>query len=294
MIVELHNIQSIAMARYDIAEKGITQIVGDNSNGKSILIKAMAFVANNLIKDKDQRESLINDNANMGIIIMSRNGMTLKVVVSRARENCYYELTRKDGSVITRTIREGGMEHLSDEFGWVSFNDEICLQVFETFGVMPFVNNRASSDYEIMDYIITDKVANNFIESYEKVTYPEFKRQITELKAKSDSCSRILDGITFYDIKSYEDIKYKLEYFKRIIPNMIPYEPTRLPITKYLKYSELIPMEFKRLPIFRVFPNIPEFKSIRNELANFSSVMCGVCPTCGIKFSDLEEHIHEV
>lgn len=288
MIVELINIQSIKKATYILEEKGITQITGDNSNGKSILIKAMSFVANTNIKDKDERESIINDNSTLGSITMERNNMRLKVVVSRARENCYYELTRSNGSVITRTIREGGLELLAEEFGWVAFDGNICLQIFETFGVMPFVNNRASSDYEIIDYIITDKVANDFIETYESITYPAFKKYASNLKSTVDNVERTLSSITFYDIPKHEDILYKLKNYQRNLEYIKICNVEKLPITKALKYVEINLINVVRLPIFKIIPLIEETISLSRLLDDYHLALNGKCPTCGTKLKDRE------
>lgn len=293
MIVELTNIQSIAHAVYQLDEKGITQIIGENSNGKSILIKACTFVTDTRIKDEDERRAILNWNANVGVITMTREGMKLKVTITMERENCRYELTRKNGEVITRTIREGGLEILADEFGWVTFEGNVCLQIFETFGIMPFVNNRESGDYAIIDYIITDKVANNFVEEYEKMTYPAFKSYAADLKAKVESSQRILDGITFYNINEYEDILFKLKRYQRNIAHLRVHTPTKLPITKAFKYIDIKPVIPNRLPIYRVAPVAPTLSSLSSFIKDFYSAAQGLCPTCGTKFIDMEDHVHE-
>lgn len=288
MKVKLLNIQSIKSVEYDLTEKGITQITGENSNGKSILIKAMSFVANTHIKDKDERETIIKDDCPSGAIIMERQGMTLEVVVARIRENCYYKLKRATGEVITRTIREGGLEKLADEFGWTSFDGGVSLQIFETFGIMPFVNNRMSSDYEIVDYIITDKVASNFLENYEKVTYPAFKKFVSDLKHNIEVFQRNLDGITIYDIEKYENMLNRLKAFQRNINHLITYEPTRLPITKAFKYVNVNPIKVNRLPIYKIAPSTPKVNSLLSFISDLHTTMNGMCPTCGTKLKDRE------
>lgn len=288
MKVKLLNIQSIKSAEYDLTEKGITQITGENSNGKSVLIKAMSFVANTHIKDKDERETIIKDDCPSGAIIMERQGMTLEVVVARIRENCYYKLKRATGEVITRTIREGGLEKLADEFGWTSFDGGVSLQIFETFGIMPFVNNRMSSDYEIVDYIITDKVASNFLENYEKVTYPAFKKFVSDLKHNIEVFQRNLDGITIYDIEKYENMLHRLKAFQRNINHLITYEPTRLPITKAFKYVNITPIKVNRLPIYKIAPSTPKVNSLLSFIIDLHTTMNGMCPTCGTKLKDRE------
>lgn len=294
MLVELKNIQSIGHAVYDIPETGITQIVGENSNGKSILIKAMAFIANSLIKDKEERETIIKDGMDSGIIKMSRNGMTLTVVVSRQRENCIYKLERSDGSTIQRTIREGGLEKIAEEFGWIAFDGRVCLQIFETFGIMPFVNNRLAGDYEIMDYIITDKVANAFIENYASETYPKFKEMVNTYSVTVENCDKMLASISIYDVEAYTEMLQRLNKYKHIVPFMKVCEPSKLPITKYFQYARLTPIEPLKLPVFRIIPELQPLRDLTNEVSNLNLALSGTCPTCGVNFKELEVHSHEV
>lgn len=294
MIVELINIQSIQKATYEIEEKGVVQIIGDNSNGKSILIKAMSFVATTLIKDKEERETIINDDVDSGIIIMSRKDMTLKVYINRELSNCRYELVRANGTVITRSVREGGLEKLADEFGWATFKDGVCLQIFETFGTMPFVNNRASGDYEIVDYIITDRVANNFIEAYKGTTNTEFSRYASDLKTKIAYADKVLSEISFYNIVAYENILYKLKAYQRNVSKLFILNTSKLPITRAFKYVDVPMYSPRKLPVFRVLPSIPSLLQLTTYISNLVSTLNGVCPICNTKFKDMEEHVHDI
>ena len=292
MLVKLCNIQSIYEATYDIPEVGITQIIGENSNGKSILIKALSFIAKGLIKDKEERNDIINDNKESGSIFIEHNGTSLLVNIARERDNCYYELRRKDGTTIKRTIREGGLEYLTEELGFAVYSNNVCLQIFETFGIMPFVNNTASSDYEIIDSIISDKVANDFVFNYKNITFPKIKELVSTLKFKIESCDNVLSGVTFYNIDKYEDILYKLKKYKNILSFMKVIEPNPLPITKYFKYDNLKVFEPKLLPIIRVIPTFDLPSSLYQEVKDLSLALNGTCPTCGVRFSDLENHNH--
>jgi energy-coupling factor transporter ATP-binding protein EcfA2 len=292
VIVELTNIQSIKSATYHLEEKGITQIIGENSNGKSILIKACIFITDTRIKDEDERKAILNWDSGMGTIAMMRDGMMLKVTVALEKENCRYELTRKNGEVISRTIREGGLEILADEFGWVTFEGNVCLQIFETFGIMPFVNNRETGDYAIIDYIITDRVANKFVDAYEGETYPAFKKYSVDLKSKIESSQRILDGITFYDIQKYEDVLFKLKKYQRNLAHLKIHVPTKLPITKAFRYIDIQPLRLTKLPIYRVAPAIPTLNSLKSYITDFYNAAQGVCPTCGTKLIEMEVHSH--
>lgn len=311
MLVELVNIQSIRKGSYDIAEVGVTQIIGENSNGKSVLIKAMSFVANGKIEDQEERDAIINDNCEVGYIQMSRNGMTLLVCVARHRDNCYYKLTRADGTSITRTIRESGLDKIANEFGWVSFSGNICLQIFETFGIMPFVNSTATKDYELIDYVTTDKVANDFVETYEKETYPEFKSIVSSLKVKLETINQQLSSITIYDTEKYELILSRLKSYSRNIGlintisitrlpitkavkyiDIEPINVTRLPITKAFKYIDILPIKVNKLPIINIVIECDVLSSLSSYIEDYTKSINGYCPLCNTKFIDMVDGGH--
>lgn len=289
MRIILRNIQSISQAVYDIEETGITQITGDNSNGKSILIKAVMFVATCAISDAEERNTIINDKCNFGDIVMERNKSKLHVYITRERENCYYRYI-DDTIDIKRTIVEGGLNKLVEKFGWVVFDDNICLQVFETFGIMPFVNNRASSDYQIVDTIITDKMANLFVKQYETITFPLFRKYTSELKAKQDFIQSQLNSITVYDIDMYQDILYKLKKYQQNIQFLMTIEPKRLNISSVVKHVNLSSIEVKRLYIPRVFPVLIEVKNISVSMNEYVTALNGICPTCGTLLINVKIH----
>lgn len=287
MLVRLENIQSIRRAEYNLEEKGVTQIIGENSNGKSILIKAMAFIANNLISDKDERETLINDHSDFGTIELEREGMRLFVRVDRSRENCYYRFTSSNGSSITRTIREGGLDKLAEEFGFVSFDGGVCLQIFETFGIMPFVNNRISSDYEIIDYIITDKVASAFVDNYQAITFPAFKQAAANLKNNIAITQNRLQQMTFYDIPRYEEMKRKLKFYSSVIQYMSPCSLKKLSIPVPIKYGNLKPVELKKLPMLTIIKPCEQLLSVKKHMEDYLTALSGVCPTCGTEYREV-------
>lgn len=287
MIIELVNIQAITHAVYDFPDAGVVQITGENNNGKSILIKAIAFVANTLITKNEERESIIKDDCSYGTIYMIRGEQKLLVYVSRERGECYYQYTTSTLNV-KRTIREGGLDKLASAFGWSTFSGGLCLQLFETYGVLPFVNNSAACDYEIIDEIITDRVANDFVQNYSSITYPLLRDAVAKYKQNVESCERELKAITVYDVAKYELMAARLRRYQEIVQYMIPYVPAKLPITKYMKYGTLKPVHMVKLPIFRIFPVLEAPVSLSSYISSLHTALSGSCPTCGTKISEME------
>ena len=281
MRITLKDVQSIKYAVYDIEEKGVTQIIGENNNGKSILIKAMAFIANTHIKKKNKREPLINDACNQAYILIERLGMKLEVCIARQNENCYYRFTDTDGSTIIRTVREAGLDKLADKIGFKTYSNNVCLQIFETFGIMPFVSNTEQGDWEIIDSIISDKVANDFVETYSQITYPKFVETVKYLKMKLEDVQRRFSDITFWDIEKYSDLSKRLSEYQRNVQHFVNYTPTELPVLSILNCIDVPLFEPIELPIFWVIPQVEDLRDLTNEINTYSKLYNGVCPTCG-------------
>lgn len=286
MIVQLRNIQSYKDYNIVIDEPGCTQIVGDNSNGKSVLCKAMSFISKGDIRIESKRASIINDNCESGSITLSRNGMILNIMIHRVRDNCMYELTRPDGSVIRRTIREDGLDELVDEFGLVTFDGNICLQIFETFGQWPFINTKLSVSFEIMDYIITDKVASDFVDNYTKVTLPAFKERLSTLKRLQSANDEKLRSIVYYDKDTYVNLSKRMGSYARNLEKLKIYEPKRLPIFKTMKYVDFTIYTPRRLPIYKIAPEVPTMVSLHKVIDDYVKISNGECPTCGTLLKD--------
>ena len=302
MQVRLRNIQSIQCADYVFPETGVVQIAGANSNGKSILIKAVSAVATLKILDQDERDAIIRDGCQEGSIIMEYKGKVLVVTLNRERNLCMVGLQRVDGTQIKRTFRDKGIPELLHEFGFRCYNDNtICLQVYETFGQIPFVTTSTKVNAEIVKAITEDSVARTFLNNYKEITYKGMREQ---MKAYNDAIAnkqRLKDTIVvfnhmkyqnFYDImkEKYNVLKYldyiELDYINPPacelevidVPNMdfdeIPIPPEvniinlSVPKLGYLQYKDAV--------------EVPgDVDDMLQEVEHLDSILEGRCPTCG-------------
>ena len=279
--VTLRRVQSIMDAEYELEEEGITHITGDNSNGKSVLFKALQFVALCQIKDKEQRAPIINDDSQDCDIILERNSYRLWCHAHREREYCYYTLTRPDGTSITRNLREGGFEQFVDEFGFAVYGkNSICLQVSDTFGLIPFVSESFGLNYEIVESIVADNTANAFVELYQTVTFPKLKEYIASVRNQLSYNESLLKTITFYD-------DAKLAYFKREMESLLenlqcvsPLDIEPIPFMENSYILEIGTLNLPMLPIVEMIEKIEPIESLEDLINSFNSVKEGICPTC--------------
>ena len=77
MNIILRNIQSFKEAKYEFPETGLVQIIGDNSNGKSILMKAILSVVTLKILTDEDRQALIRDTESIADILIGYKGKGL-------------------------------------------------------------------------------------------------------------------------------------------------------------------------------------------------------------------------
>lgn len=279
--VTLKRVQSIIDAEYDLEEEGITQITGDNSNGKSILFKALQFTALCQIKDKDQRAPIINDDSQDCDIILERNGYTLWNHAHRERDYCYYMLKRPDGTSITRNIREGGLEKLVDEFGFAVYgNNSVCLQVSDTFGLIPFVSESFGLNYEIVESIISDPTANAFVELYASRTFPKLKEYMASLKNQQSYQESLLKTITFYDDAKLEFHKREMESLLKNLQCVRTLNVEQIPFIENSSILEMVNLSLPMLPIVEMVEKIEPMESLEDLIVSFNSVKEGICPTC--------------
>jgi hypothetical protein len=279
--VTLKRVQSIIDAEYELEEEGITQITGANSNGKSILFKALQFTALCQIKDKDQRLPMINDDSKDCDIILERNGYTLWNHAHEDRDYCYYMLKRPDGTSITRNIREGGFEKLVDEFGFAVYgNNSVCLQVSDTFGLIPFVSESYGLNYEIVESIISDPTANAFVELYASRTFPKLKEYIAALKNQLAYNESLLKTITFYDDTKLEYYKREMESLLKNLQCVKPLSVEPIPFIENSSILEMIHMSLPMLPIVEMVEKIEHLESLEDLIVAYSSIKEGICPTC--------------
>ena len=316
MIITLDNIQSIEHAVYDLPDKGFVKIEGGNSNGKSILVKSIGAITSLQIMDTEKRRALINDNCNSGSVIIEYKGKSLLVKLHEDRNSCFVALIRENGEKIIRTFRDGGIEELLNEFGFRIYNkNQICLQVYETFGLMPFCNTSTEVNGEIVEAVTEDAIAKDFLKNFKEVTYKRIKEMVKNINEKIEGIKRVKESLLVFNYREYEKrsaiLREKLEVLMNLEPVEInmpkpplntelldvwckPLEELALPVNfelldimcspiKELALPVTIPVcesvNTLRLPI--VIPTCESMSDLSNILEEVHTILGGVCPTCG-------------
>lgn len=308
MVIELKNIQSIEHAVYNFPDTGIVQITGGNSNGKSILFKALGAVVTLSMTGKTKRRSLIRLGYDSGEISMAYKDRALVVHLHEDRNKCTVFFKRGDEPIVSRTFRDGGIDELVRAFGFYCYGkNQVCLQMYETFGPMPFVNISDEINGEIVESVTEDLVARKFLENYKTVTHPKAVEQKKLLDKRIEVQMQLKENLVLYDWRKYEEFHKKLSNyynvmkFARVIQlehvnvppeiELISLEPISLEHVNVLPDIEYIDIEVVRLEKPRVVYE-PEDCVIENPaqlIYEMSQLLAGICPTCGRPLVDTAE-----
>lgn len=301
MHVVLKNIQSIKDAYYDLPKTGVVQIKGDNSNGKSIFFKAISAIVNLKILDDDERGSLINDNEESGSITIENDGVTLVAILHRERTQCCLALVRQSGERVTRTFRDGGLEKLIEEFGFRCYNkNSICLQLYETFGPMPFVNTTTAVNGEIVESITEDSTAKAFLKNFKEVTHPAARKTMKAFNEKVAQLERFKEALVLYDYENYEKYAKKMREYYDVLryckpihlhklniisigncPEVSSVSLKKMNLLPKVKTIDIKPVGIVKFPILKFIDEVKSVNNIVGLIGEMEKIRSGVCPTCG-------------
>lgn len=285
MLVKLVDIQSFENVAYSFPDTGLVQIIGGNSNGKSILEKVLKSVATCGFADQEERDSLIRDGKAKGYIIIEYKGRVLSVLLSRERNQCLVSMMRSDGTRIDRTIRDGGISQLVEEFGFRVYGKRaLVLQLHETFGIMPFVNTGKALNYEIVDAVTTDTVAQQFVTNFKDVTYKRAKELTAKYNDKIQSLTTILRNMILYDYEEYERMQRRMQECYAVLQHLRPIKLEKIiapPKVSYVDVPEVSLMKLRHVEFYPVLERLEELTPVLKRIGDFEK---GVCPTCGRRY----------
>lgn len=279
--IYLENVQSIDKYMFEFPERGIVQFRGNNSNGKSILGKAISRIVFQQLLHDDKRLPLIQDGKQSALVTMRYNNRGLVVKIDRDVNSSFYGLIRENGEKVRRGLRDGGIDALLREFGFVVYGKNlICLQVCETFGLMPFINTPDVLNGEIVNSVTTDIASEQFIESY-NVTFKEAKQRMTAYNREIDACQAAIDSHKIKDITGYRElidkasvVLLKHEYLQHV--DHITLEP--FPKMEF-NLRKVAPLG--KLPIVKQLLHVNKLYSLDKTLLELSKIKNGTCPMCG-------------
>lgn len=296
MQISLHNIQSIKDATIELPDTGIVEFIGGNSNGKSILEKVISTITSLDVEDEDSRRTIISDGETSGYIVMVHNGKSLAVLIDHVRDKTVFQYNpdiSDKSKLVTRTLREGGMEALIRDFGWCVYDHRnICLQLYPTFGAIPYINTSYGVNTEITEDVLRDRVADQFLTNYETITYKQAQEFIKQLKSRKNVLEASVNATMVYDYEAYEALATRLKKAIDFYENFETIHLDEIPIPPTLSFIDIPYMQLQEIPIVEFIPNDMHLNDLSESIDNLLSVLNGKCPTCGKNIFE-GEHSHD-
>lgn len=294
MQIILKNIQAIKEYVFDLPDAGVVRIAGNNSNGKSTLMRLIQVLCSGgLAKDKE-RLPLINDNAEFGSFAISARGKTLMGILHRNKLKTFVRLVRPDGTIIDRYLRDGGIDKLVEEFGFRVFEGgHICIQLYESFGAMPFVNLTDKQNAEIAKSVVGDTTAEKFLENY-KITYNLASSAVRELNGNIDNLRTQRSALRIDDVAEKKVLLKQIKEQYAASAFMLPVEEVQVPPppVKISFMRESQPLE--EIPIVKFITYTEEIPSLQDIILKMRQIKKGKCPTCGRLLLGGENHSHVI
>lgn len=295
MDIVLHNIQVIRDAKFNLPDTGIVEFVGDNSNGKSVLEKVISSIVKLDILDEDTRKTLISDGETSGYVVMVKGKKSLSVLLDHMRDKTIlqYSPNIEDQSLtITRTLREGGLKELIYEFGWrVYDNNSLCLQIYPTFGAMPFINTSYTANAEITEDVTRDRIADKFLDNYANITFPLAQRTIKTLKGTKNTLEAQISSTRTYDYVRYEALAERIGRCKDFFEHWEHIELPEIQLPPDVTFADIPEITLREIPIINFMEDDMDLDDMSEQLDKLLSILDGVCPTCGKAFLE-EGHNH--
>lgn len=283
--IDLQNIQAIGNAHIVVENNTIVEFVGDNSNGKSVISKVIENLVSGDIAHEDVRRTLIKDNTEQGVVIFTYNekqlGLILKPAVKESLIMYKPNIIDDPENAIFRAINDAdGLNAIVREFGFRAYaNGDICLQLHPTWGAIPFITTSGATNNSIVEDITRDKIADNFLSSFQTITFPVFKEKIARLQKERDSAKAVLDNMESYDWRAYDAIYEELsEVYQQIKDYEYCYiDDIPVPDLSVVPVSNIQIPDIPIIQFYDLCSRIPYPKSLDDYL----KVLSGVCPTCG-------------
>lgn len=283
------NIQSHTRTILEFPRVGIVRFHGNNSNGKSVLVKVLSDVVSNAISRPANRRSVIRRGHEYGELLMQRyDGTTLFIRIATEAASTYAELTAPDRPPVRRYLADKSIPLLVKEFGWHYSSDHgVSLNIHQDVDSFLFVDTKKSVNFDLLNSVRSDQYAEASAESLEKLLKAS-KRQRSDIVHAYEVAQATYAALQYWDIDAEQKAKDECLYFARNLEALdMPPMPEIHPVPRVQIMPILPPMPTVRLVhLFPVFA--APFPDVTKNMVEVRSLASGICPTCNRKL--IEHH----
>lgn len=275
------NIQSHTRTSIEFPQVGIVRFYGNNSNGKSVLVKVLNDVVSNAITRPANRRSIIRRGHDYGELMLTRyDGTTLFIRIALEAAATYAELTRPDTPPVRRYLADKSIPLLVREFGWHYDSDHgVSLNIHQDTDGFLFVDTKKSVNFDLLNSVRSDQYAEASAESLEKLLKAT-KKQRQEIVHALEVAQATYAALQYWDIEEEEGIKSTCLHLAANLEALsVPPMPKLHPVPKV--HILPIPPARPRLRYVKVLvPFTEPMPDITRSMVEVREVAEGVCPTC--------------
>lgn len=293
--VVMTNIQSHVHTVLEFPRVGIVRFLGDNSNGKSVMVKVLQDVVSNSISRPAARRSIIRRNNSFGeLLLESWSGNSLYVRIHIEAAQTYAELTIGTQPTIRRYLSDKAIPLLVREFGWhYDDNTGISINIHNDTDGFLFVDTKKSVNFNLINGMRSDAFAESALAEIDRLT-KETRKKLEDMRHLHDVAEATYLSLQYWDIDAEAAIRDECLYYADLLENLsMPALPKAQLTPQPTFYNGLPQPPVVTIPVFyRPIAPLPE-KSTQ-LLEDLVSILNGTCPTCGRPFISGGVHSHEV
>lgn len=279
------NMQNHKEVVIDLPETGLVVFTGDNSNGKSVIVKSLEALLTNKIAKPRKRSSLINRSASYGTITFVRSdGTVLEAHLQREAAGTYVKLSEPGHEDVVRYIADRSYRELLYRFGW-HFSEEtgVSLNIAQEEDALLFYKTPHKQIRNIIDSATTDSDAD--------IAATNLENFLSEVRKLKDEYNRqqkaYISTLQTLVIEDVDPLLQKYEVLDKCRRNLaavyFPTIPDIKPVPKVHYVAPYIPElpKIKYPRIVSALCSIPDITKIASELRILKEHKC---PTCGRGF----------
>lgn len=281
------NIQSHKEVVIDLPLTGLILLTGENSNGKSVIVRTTRDILQNNIKKPQCRADLVNREASFGEITYVRSDdAVLTVHITREAASTYFVLKLPDHEDIVRYLADKNYMELVRVFGWNVCEDTgVSLNIAEGDEALLFYKTPNKINGKVLQSANTDPVAELVLEQCQE-TLKETRTFKDNAVAQTRIINGTLSGLQIYDMELLSEYKQKLEYYNRNLGAVyfprIPEIPAVPEFTLHYYYTPKLP-DIDIPQVYQIRCEIPDIIPIAEDLEKLKN---HECPVCGRRFCD--------
>ena len=274
------HIQSHYDVSIDFPETGVVVFSGNNSNGKSVIVKVTNAVLSGALSKPKERRTLITRGFTHGSVSYDTyEGVTLKVDIDYEASQTYATLTKPDGTKIVRFLSDKSIDELVREFGF-HYNKEyeVSLNIHNDDDRFLFVDTKHAANYACLGNTLGDEYAESAIEQLRNLQ-TQIKERITTNTAVYNQNKAVAEALQTIDVEAAQKRRKKMIYIAINLKHMcVP------PCPRLEAVPDVVTVATVEDPPSITYPQIvdlpTDFPSIELEGSDLNDVLKGVCPTC--------------